>query len=198
MQVILFENVEKLGMQGDVVNVASGYFRNYLGPRNKAVLATETNLKRLELKRKRLTADAEKQLGEAEGVARQLTDAKVHFVMKSPDGHKLFGSVHDHQILEQLVEQGFQLERRQILLPDPIKETGEHTVRVRLLGRVEGEVTVVVEPEEAPPEEAAAGAPEDETPETETDEAASAETDETTEETVAEAAGAETADEDAS
>lgn len=147
MQVILFESIEKLGMQGDLVNVAPGYFRNYLGPQGKAVEATEAALKRLELKRKRLKEEAEKQLGAAEIIARRLDEVTLEFTMKSPDGKKLFGSVHDHEILEQLLEQGFQIERRQILMNEPIKEAGDHSVKVRLLGRVEGTVTVTVHPE---------------------------------------------------
>jgi large subunit ribosomal protein L9 len=148
MQVILFQNIEKLGMQGDIVNVANGYYRNYLGPRGAALEATAGNLKRLEVKRHKLQAEAEKQVQEAEAFSKQLAAAKIHFVMKAHDGDKLFGSVHDHEILEQLVAQGFNLERRQILLREPIKTTGTHTVRVRLVGQVDAFVHVTVEPEE--------------------------------------------------
>ena len=98
MQVILFENIDRLGMKGDVVNVANGYYRNYLGPRSMAVEATPANLKRLEAKRRQLQAEAEKQRQEAEGFARQLAQAPIKFVRKSPDGEKLFGSVSAHEI----------------------------------------------------------------------------------------------------
>jgi len=147
MQVILFENIDRLGMQGDVVNVANGYYRNFLGPRNLAVEASASNLKRLEAKRRKLKGEADKQRQEADGFSRQLAAARLHFVRKSSDGEKLFGSVHDHEIHEQLVEQGFNLDRRQILLREPLKTTGTHTVKIRLIGHLEAQVKVVIEAE---------------------------------------------------
>jgi len=147
MQVILFKNVDKLGMQGEVVNVASGYYRNYLGPCGVAVEATKHNLKRLEAKRAKLQAEAEKQVQEAQSFAERLVEAQLRFVMKSPDGKKLFGSVHDHEIADQLIEQGFNIEKRQVQ-HEPIKETGTHKVKVKLVGQVEAIVDVVIEAEE--------------------------------------------------
>lgn len=147
MEVILFETVEKLGMQGEVVNVASGYFRNYLGPHNIAVEATPGNLKRLEIKRRRLQEEAEKQVGEAEKLAERLAEQDLTFVMKATEKDKLFGSVHDHEIAERLRELGFSVERRQVLLPDPIKTVGDHKVQVQLVGTVAAQVTVQVKSE---------------------------------------------------
>ena len=77
MQVILFKNVDKLGMQGDVVNVANGYYRNYLGPCGVAVEATKHNLKRLEAKRAKLQAESEKQVQEAQSFAERLVEAQL-------------------------------------------------------------------------------------------------------------------------
>ena len=152
MQVILFENIDKLGMQGDVVNVAKGYFRNFLGPRGIAVEASEANLKRLTMKRKKLMAEAEKQRDAARALADRISAAEVSFTMKSPDGKKLFGSVHDHDIIAQLTEQGFQIERRQVALPEPIKTVGVHEVRIKLVGHVEAPVKVQVTAEGVPAE----------------------------------------------
>jgi large subunit ribosomal protein L9 len=156
MQVILFRNIEKLGMQGDVVNVAPGYFRNYLGPHGVAVEATPTVLKRLEIKRKRLKEEAQKQVSAASELAKQLSKVELTFTMKSPDGMKLFGSLQDHQIHEQLVAQGFSIERRQVLLRESIKTIGSHPVKVRLIGNVEAQIKVVVKAEGAEAEAAAA------------------------------------------
>lgn len=149
MQVIIFQNIDGLGMQGDVVNVKPGHFRNYLSPYGIAVEASATNLKRLEAKRNKLRAEAEKQRQAARAYADRLAEAEVKFVLKSPDGTKLFGSVHNHEIAEQLVAQGFEIEKRQVL-GEPLKTVGEHKVRVRLSGGVDATVTVVIEAEPLP------------------------------------------------
>lgn len=158
MQVILFENIETLGLQGDVVNVAPGYYRNFLGPRGKAVEATGHNLKRLELKRKKLQAEAEKQLTGARDISKRLSEVVIELVMKATDGNKLFGSVQDHDIQEHLAKLGFEVERRQIMLKEPIKTTGKHDVRVRLLGQVDAHIKVNIDAEGRAEEEAAAAA----------------------------------------
>ncbi len=155
MQVVLFENIDKLGMQGDVVNVAKGYFRNYLGPRGVAVEASEANLKRLDAKRKKLMIAAEAQRGEAQTLSDRLAAAELNFKMKTIDGKKLFGSVHDREIVELLVEQGFEIERRQVALVEPIKSVGTHDVRVKLVGQIEAHIKVTVEDEAGPAEEEA-------------------------------------------
>jgi large subunit ribosomal protein L9 len=158
MQVILFENIERLGMQGDVVNVAPGYYRNYLGPRGVAVEATARALSRLELKRKKLQAEAEKQLAGARDLSSRLNDVVLKFVMKATDGTKLFGSVSASEIVEQLKLQGHEVERRQIQLKDPIKLTGKYDIKVRMVGSVEAHVKVIVEAEGAAEAEAKAAA----------------------------------------
>ncbi len=148
MQVILFQNIEKLGLQGDVVNVANGYFRNYLGPRGIAIAASDSNLSRLDEKRKKLKSEAEKQLNEAEIVAKHLGTVKLIYVMKATERGGLFGSVAAHDILEKLKEQGFaNIERRQIMLAEPIKTLGTHTVKVKLHSHVGTNISVTIQPE---------------------------------------------------
>ncbi len=144
MQVILFKTVEQLGMQGDVVNVAAGYYRNFLGPRGFAIEATEGNLRHSEAKRKKLKAEAEKQVQTAKAYADRLTGVKLEFTEKANPEGRLFGALHDREILDALKAQGFEIERRQILLKEPIKTVGQHTVRVRLLQGVETTVGVTV------------------------------------------------------
>lgn len=147
MQVILFQPIEKLGLQGDVVNVAPGYYRNYLGPRGIAIEATAGNLKRLELKRKKLKAEAEKQVAGAREFAGRLNGTALEFIMKATSGNRLFGSIHDHEIAEELKKQGFDISRRQVLLSEPLKTVGKHDVKIRLLGNVEAHIFVTITPE---------------------------------------------------
>lgn len=144
MQIILFKTVEQLGMQGDVVNVAAGYYRNYLGPRGFAVEATEGNLRHSAKKREKLKAEAEKQVETAKGYAQRLAEVKLEFTEKANNEGRLFGAIHDREVLDALKAQGFEIERRQILMKEPIKAVGQHTVRVRLLQGVETTIGVNV------------------------------------------------------
>ncbi len=153
MQVILFQNVEKLGMQGDVVSVAAGYYRNFLGPRGIAVEASEGNMRQLEMKRGKLKAEAEKQIQEAEGFARRIAETRIEFTAKATREGRLFGAIHDRELVDALKAQDIVIERRQILLPEPLKSVGTHSVRVRLLGHVETTLTVQIHAEEIPVDE---------------------------------------------
>jgi large subunit ribosomal protein L9 len=157
MQIVLFKNIERLGMQGDIVNVAPGYYRNYLGPHGIAAEATEGTLRRLSFKRKKLQAEADIQRKEAQALAGRLAGVELAFARKATDTHKLFGSVSEHDILDKLKEAGFEFERRQLLLREPIKTTGVHHCRIRLESNLTVDLKVTVEPEGAPvPEEGAA------------------------------------------
>jgi large subunit ribosomal protein L9 len=154
MQVLLFENIEKLGFQGDVVNVANGYFRNYLSPRGVAVEATQSNLRRHQGRRDKLKEEAAKQVQAAEAIGERLSATPVKFVMKAtPDGDKLFGSVHDRDIAAILQEAGFEVERRDVVLAEPIKTVGTHSVKVKVHTHVLTELSVVVEAEAPPADE---------------------------------------------
>ncbi|MCE5229641.1 50S ribosomal protein L9 [bacterium] len=144
MQVILFQTVEQLGMQGDVVNVAAGYYRNFLGPRGYAIEATEGNLRQSEAKRKKLKAEAEKQVQTAKAYADRLAGVKLEFAEKANPEGRLFGAIHDREVLDALKAQGFDIERRQVLIKEPIKAVGQHTVRIRLLQGVETTISVIV------------------------------------------------------
>jgi large subunit ribosomal protein L9 len=172
MQVILFKTVEQLGMQGSVVNVAAGYYRNFLGPMGMAIEATAGNLRQSEMKRKRLQTEAEKQVADAQGHAKRLADVKLEFVEKANNEGRMFGAIHVREISDALKAQGFEIERRQVLLKEPIKMVGAHSVRVRLLQHVEATVAVTIKAdmtaEQAEEEKpAAAPAPAPEAPEAE-------------------------------
>ncbi len=132
MQVILREELSNLGTTGDIVKVKPGYARNYLLPRGLAVEASVRNLKELE-HQKRVIAD--KRLREqksAAAVAEKLSSIKLAFQVRAGDDGKLFGSVTNQDIHKQLEERGFPIERRRILLDEPIKSLGTHDVVVHL------------------------------------------------------------------
>lgn len=170
MQVILFKTVEQLGLQGSVVNVAAGYYRNYLGPMGIAIEATEGNLRQSEMKRKRLQTEAEKQVQDAQAQARRLAETKLEFTEKANPEGRLFGAIHDREIMDALDEQGYKIERRQILMKEPIKAVGNYSVRIRLLQGVDCTVPVIVKGEavaEAEEEKAAPAAVEAPAAETE-------------------------------
>ena len=132
MQVILREELVNLGTTGDVVKVKPGYARNYLLPRGLAVEASVRNLKELE-HQKRVIAD--KRLREqksAAAVADKLVSIKLAFEVRAGEDGKLFGSVTNQDIHRQLEDKGFAIERRRILLDEPIKTLGAHDVVVHL------------------------------------------------------------------
>lgn len=132
MQVILREELPNLGTIGDVVKVKPGYARNYLLPRGLAVEASVRNLRELE-HQKRVIAD--KRLREqksAAAVAEKLASVKLVFAVRAGEDGKLFGSVTNQDIHRQLEEKGFAIERRRILLEDPIKSLGTHDVAVHV------------------------------------------------------------------
>ena len=132
MQVILREELSNLGTTGDIVKVKPGYARNYLLPRGLAVEASVRNLKELE-HQKRVIAD--KRLREqksAAAVADKLSSIKLAFQVRAGEDGKLFGSVTNQDIHKQLEERGFPIERRRILLDEPIKSLGTHDVVVHL------------------------------------------------------------------
>lgn len=132
MQVILRDELPNLGTTGDVVKVKAGYARNYLLPRGLAIEASVRNLHELE-HQKRVIAD--KRLREqksAAAVADKISSVKLVFQVRAGDDGKLFGSVTNQDIHRQLEERGFSIERRRILLDDPIKSLGSHDVVIHL------------------------------------------------------------------
>jgi large subunit ribosomal protein L9 len=148
MEIILREDVEKLGARGEVVKVAAGYARNYLLPKRLAVAATESNKKIVEQERQAHLRRETKLKGEAEDLAKMLGGVTVTIAQKAGEGDQLFGSVTAKDITEALEKQNFTIDRRKIQLAEPIKQLGEHKVTVRLHREVPVEVTVHVVKEE--------------------------------------------------
>ncbi len=148
MDVILSENVKGLGAIGDVVKVKPGYGRNYLVPQGLAVEASARNLNELEHHKRQLTRKAEKLSQEAADVKARIEAVQCTFVHKVSEDGKLFGSVTSMEIADALAAKGVELDRRKILLEQPIKTLGEHDVEIKLNAGVNAIIKVTVISEE--------------------------------------------------
>lgn len=147
-QVILRENVEGLGTIGDIVNVKSGYARNYLVPQGLAAKADARNVKELEHQKHQLARKLEKVTKDAEGIKARIEKVTCQFTQRASEEGKLFGSVTSMDLVGKLEEAGIAIDRKKIQLPDPIKSLGEHQVEVKLDAGVVAELKVVVKAEE--------------------------------------------------
>jgi large subunit ribosomal protein L9 len=144
IQVILTEDVEKLGDAGDVVRVKNGFARNFLIPQGKAMLATEGRVKQIEHQRRVIDERVRREVKSLQQTAAEMAKAELIFLRQAGEEGKLFGSVTSADLFERLRELGFEVDRRKIALPDPIKELGEHTVEVRLHREVNVNLRVTV------------------------------------------------------
>jgi len=147
MEVILKEDVPKLGLRGDLVKVAEGYGRNYLLPRKLAIEATAANKAVIDEMRKAAARRSERERGDAQALAGRFEGLVLRFRRKAGEKDHLFGSVTTTEIAEELARQGIELDRRK-LEAEPIKTIGEHTVHARLHRDVHVKFQVVVEKEE--------------------------------------------------
>jgi large subunit ribosomal protein L9 len=144
MEVILRDHVENLGKRGEIVKVADGYARNFLLPRKLALPATDANRKWVERERKIAEARDMQERGAAEAIAARLTALELTISRKTGENDQLYGSVTNGDIAELLAAKGFDIDRRKILLPDPIKALGENSVPVKLHREVTANVRVTV------------------------------------------------------
>ena len=132
MEVILLENVEKLGSRGQVVKVAGGYGRNYLLPKKLAIAATPQNRKLIEQQRVRFLKLEAKEKGDAEDLATLLQGVSVSLTRKSGEKGTLFGSVTAMDVAERLAAQGYNIDKRKIALASPLKVLGEYDVPITI------------------------------------------------------------------
>ena len=147
MQIILQEDVEKLGTRGQVMEVADGYARNYLLPRKLAIEASAGNLKRLEKIRATLAKRTATEKESAQKLAELLATVRVTLSRKAGENDQLFGSVTATDIADALAAQGYNVDKRKIQLDEPIKLVGEYQVTARLHHDVTGSFQVVVQRE---------------------------------------------------
>jgi large subunit ribosomal protein L9 len=147
MQIILQEDIDKLGHRGDVVTVKPGYARNYLLPRKLAVEATEGNLKAIERIRASLAKRTATELDAAHQQAELLNIVALKFTRKTGENDQMFGSVTAADISDALAAQGFKIDKRQVQLAEPIRIIGESQVIIKVFRDVTAQIKVGVEKE---------------------------------------------------
>lgn len=148
MEVILREDIEKLGNRGQVVKVAPGYARNFLLPKRLAVAATDANKKIVEQERQAHLRKEAKLQSEAQDLANLMHGVSVTIAQKAGENDQLFGSVTSKDVADALAVKGYTVDRRKVHLDEPIKQLGEYKVPVKLHKDVTAEITVVVSKEE--------------------------------------------------
>jgi large subunit ribosomal protein L9 len=158
MEVILKEDVPKLGSRGDIVKVAEGYGRNYLLPRKLAIRADAASKSVIEQMKAAALRRSAREKGEAEQLAKQFDGVKLVFHRKTGERDQLFGSVTAADVAHELEKQGFNIDRRKIHLNEPLKSLGEYTVPIRLHKDVTAPVQVTVLKEGGEPEPGIAAA----------------------------------------
>jgi large subunit ribosomal protein L9 len=144
VQVILSEDVHALGIAGEVVSVKPGFARNFLIPQGKAMPATAERVHEVEHRQRVISEKRAKELTDLESVKARLDATQLEIDAKAGDEGKLFGSVTAQNLADLLAEKGLDVDRRKIVLQEPIKTTGEHTVAIRLRSDVVAEFKVTV------------------------------------------------------
>ena len=148
MEVILRQDVDELGIEGDIVTVAKGYARKYLLPKGIALEASPQNIKALELQRKKIEVRRFKAKDEAFKLKQKMEGMEMTFSLKAGEEGKLYGSVTTMDIASQLEKKGIVVDRRKIVLEKPIKTLGEVDIPIRIYPEVTGSLKVIVVPEE--------------------------------------------------
>jgi large subunit ribosomal protein L9 len=144
MEVILREHVDNLGRRGDVVKVAAGYARNYLLPRKLALAVTENNKRQIEREKKLAEARDMEERSAAEAVAQRLAQLVIEIARRVGEHDTLYGSVTSADIAQALQARGYEIDKRKIVLHDPIKSIGETTVPLKIHRDVTAQVKVKV------------------------------------------------------
>ncbi|MBU0456173.1 MAG: 50S ribosomal protein L9 [Pseudomonadota bacterium] len=148
MKVILLEKIHNLGDLGSMVNVKSGYGRNYLIPQSKAVIATPANVKEFETRRAELEKQAQESLAAAQKRAEQFNGLEITIAVKAMDEGKLFGSVGVREIVDALQAKNIEVEKKEINMPSgAIQQIGEYDITIRLHSDVTATIKVIVEAE---------------------------------------------------
>jgi large subunit ribosomal protein L9 len=144
MEVILRDHVDNVGKRGEIVKVADGFARNYLLPRNLALPATEANKQRVARERKVAEVRETEERTAAEAIADRMVALELTIARKVGENDQLYGSVTNADIADELKKKGFEVDRRKILLPDPIRALGEAMVPVKLHRDVTAQLKIVV------------------------------------------------------
>jgi large subunit ribosomal protein L9 len=148
MKIVLLENIDKLGKMGDIVEVADGYARNYLIPKRMALAATKENINLVKQKMRLLEKKIKDDLEKAKKLAKKLEETSITINVKSGEGGKIFGAVTNLDIAEALKRKNIVIDKRDILLEEPIQYVGAYVVDVRLHKDVMGKVKIWVTEEQ--------------------------------------------------
>jgi large subunit ribosomal protein L9 len=148
MQIILQEDIEKLGTRGQIVEVTAGYARNYLLPRKLALEASANNMKRLEKMRAAFAKQEATEKDEAQKLGELLAAVSLEFARKAGENDQLFGSVTSADIAEALAAKGYSVDKRKVVLADPIKVVGDYEIPVKLHREVTASVKITVKKDE--------------------------------------------------
>ncbi len=144
MEVILKEHVEHLGRRGDIVKVAEGYARNYLLPRKLALAVTENNKRQIEREKKLAEAHDAEEKATAEAIAERLAQLEIEIPRRVGENNVLYGSVTSADLAHALQAKGFEIDKKKIILAEPLKALGETHVPVKIHRDVTGQVLVKV------------------------------------------------------
>jgi large subunit ribosomal protein L9 len=140
--------MDELGLEGEIVDVANGYARNYLIPKGFALMANNRNIKLMEMQKRKIDTRRLKAKENAEKIREEISSLVVNISQKVGEEDKLYGSVTSMDIAEQLEKMGVAIDRRKILLDKPIKNLGEFDVTIKLHPEITGSIKVIVSPEE--------------------------------------------------
>lgn len=145
MKVILLEDVKSVGKKGELVNASDGYAKNFLFPKKLAVEATKSNLNDFELKQKAEAKRKKEELEQAQNIAKELENKTVTVKVKTGENGKLFGSVTNKEVAEEIVKQtGMEIDKKKVSIGDPIKMVGERTAVIKLHPKVSAEITIKI------------------------------------------------------
>ena len=146
MKIILYQEVEGLGEEGDVKTVADGYARNYLFPKKLAVPYNKQNLKMLEQRRNAIEKRKEEKRKEAMSLKERLESEEIVFTMPAGESGKLFGSVNNATIMQELENRGYSIDKKRIEVPEhSLRTVGSHTVKIKLYGNEEAFINITIE-----------------------------------------------------
>ena len=149
MEVLMINNVPRVGEKGQIIKVAEGFARNYLFPRNLAIAATAGAKKHLELMKNSWENQALREKQAFQGMADKLEGIVIKITKKAGDKGRLFGSVTSHELSDQIkIQVGLDIDKK-LVVADHIKDVGEHPITIRFTGEVKAQLKVVVVPEEA-------------------------------------------------
>ena len=145
MKVILIKDVKAQGKKGDVINVSDGYAKNFLFKNGLAIEATSMNLNSLKISKDAAAHRKSVEKSDAEELAKKLNDMTVTIKLKVSETGKIFGALNTQSIADALAKEGIEIDKKKIVLPEPIKTVGSHTVTVKPYAEVSAKLTVVVE-----------------------------------------------------